>query len=191
MMLLVKMLWVEFRFREENVHTVCMRSELIRSMMHNKTIHCDFLSPETKLWSTAVLKRGQWNWKEPTNALDENYSKCGQRLTQMCRILQKHLVGHIQSFLIWPYIMLQHTDPIWWLSNSTRLADFFCKLFSMINGLITIVAPPSSSNAHKRDTSIWLEGWKWEERGAVQKIEGDRRWKSRKRDGEWLTKLTT
>lgn len=39
--------------------------------------------------------------------------------------------------------------------KSNKLGWFFCKLFGMINGVITGVAPPSRSNG--RDTSIWRE----------------------------------
>lgn len=93
----------------------------------------------------------------------ENYSKFKQRLAQMCRTRRKQLTGHSRSLLFWPYILLRRTDPIWWLSNSTRLADFSWKLFGMINGVITKAAPPTASNVQETDTSIWWDGLGGEE----------------------------
>lgn len=59
--------------------------------------------------------------------------------------------------------------------KSNKVGWFFHKLFSMINGLITPANLPSYSNAHKRDTRIWLEA------GNKRERKKDTRWKHRKR----------
>lgn len=51
-----------------------------------------------------------------------------------------------------------------------KVGWFFCKLFSMINGLITTANLPSYSNAHKRDTRMWL-GWNKRERSGENRLE--------------------
>lgn len=115
-----------------------------------------------------ALKRW-WIEKNPRCiSLDVNHSEFGQRLLQMCRTLQKHLMGHTQSFLSDHILCCSVQIQYGGCQIQQGWLIFFRELFSMINGLITIAAPPSSSNAHKRDTSMWLEGWKWGKRSSTE-----------------------
>ena len=133
-------------------------------MLHSQTIYCDFFSFCQLLpWKDDELKRTHGRI-----GLDVNHSEFGQRLVQMCRTLQKHLMGHTQSFLSDHILCCSVQIQYGGCQIQQGWLIFFCELFSMINGLITIAAPPSSSNAHKRDTSMWLEGWKWGKRSSAE-----------------------
>lgn len=51
-------------------------------------------------------------------------SKFKQRLAPNVPNMGKPAHGSEPKPPVWPYILLRRTDPIWWLSNPTRLADF-------------------------------------------------------------------
>lgn len=76
--------------------------------------------------------------------LGESYREFGQRLRRInVQNTAKTPRGSHSKLLIWPYIMLQHTDPIWWLSNSTRLADFSANYSQWL--MVLLLEPPRLS----------------------------------------------
>lgn len=129
MKLAAMMLWVRLKKK----YTICLR-------LHDthQSLILLIISHWTRFWCVvALIKREQWKSKAAKDTLvNENPSEFGQRLINVQYRRNTSWVTHKASYLTIFYVPAYRSNMV--AVKFNKVGRFFSKLFSMINGLITI-----------------------------------------------------